>query len=70
MRKFRVLLDGEVLREEYECMGSYDVANELFPSKKYPRITMANIAAVSHVPGRFECVLLDHGNKHLVAEAK
>lgn len=64
MSVFKVWLDGELYREEYACMGSYDVANELFgDSTGY-----AKVARVDRDDGKYEFVLLDHGWSRLVAE--
>jgi hypothetical protein len=71
MAFFRVSLDGIPLGM-YECSGKYDVANELFgkmvPSPEAMCCRFANVAVYREDETAFGVVLLDEGNKKLLAE--
>jgi hypothetical protein len=64
VRKFRVLLDGVEIDPAFQCMGHYDVANELFPSEE----GWARVAKVDRTDGKYEFVLLQHRYSRLVIE--
>lgn len=62
MRRFQVHLDGIMIANGYQCNGHYDVANHLFPGPD----GFAKVASVDRTDGRYELVLLDYHNAHMV----
>lgn len=66
MRKFRVYLDGKLVNPCHECMGSYDVPNDLFPDRV--EVRFATVAKVDRSDDKYEFVLLKRDNRRVIAE--